>query len=178
MSEVIEDFIRAHPGATENEAFEGFAAQERIRAWLGSDANRRERLRREFARVWTQMEAKSTGTPTAMAQPRPIAVPVAIPEAPAPAPAPVRVSAIPREAPPMRHLKVLCARCERAEVWAEGSRIRCRRCGHEYDNMLDLVPVKPVGLFTFLFGEGKAGLVAAGGILLLLALLYLAATRL
>jgi hypothetical protein len=64
------------------------------------------------------------------------------------------------------------------EVWAEGSLVRCRGCGHGYDNMLDLIPVRQVGAFAFVFGEGAAGWLAAGGVAILLILLYLAATRL
>lgn len=187
MSEVIEEYIRAHPAQSEGEAFEGFAAQERIRAWLGSDPGRRERLRREFARVWSQFEAKPAPGGAAMVPPR--AVPIHAPAMPAPAPPPTSAHApasrpahehapLPPPGPGARHLKVLCASCERMQVWADGSVIRCRHCGHVYDDMLELVPVRHVGMFHFLFGEGVTGVLVAGGIALLLLLLYLGATRL
>ena len=182
MSEVIEEFIRAHPSASENEAFEGFAAQERIRSWLGSDATRRERLRREFARVWIQMESKANGASATLVPPRPVTrapdapAPASAPTLPAPGSEPVLVKAQP--AGPARHLKVLCTACEAVDVWAEAGHVRCRRCGHEYRDMLELIPVKEVGVLQFVFGEGSFAWIAAGGILLLLAALYLAATRL
>jgi hypothetical protein len=163
VSEVIEDFIRQHQGLSENEAFEGFAAQERIRTWLGNDATRRDRLRREFARTWADLESR--GGAAAMVRPVALAPPTSVP-------------VVRRAAAPPRLLKVLCPACETMQVWAEDARIACRGCGREYPDMLELVPAKPVGLFAFVFGEGAAGWVAAGGVAVLLVLLYLAATRL
>ena len=180
VSEVIETYIRAHPGVTENDAFEGFARQERIAAWLGSDATRRERLRREFARVWSQMEASASAGPQRMAPPQRREDAPRLTQAPPPAP-PKPLPAMP-EAEPMqvpvrpsasaRKLNLLCPSCESLDVWSEAGRVRCHQCGRGYDNMLELVPVQSVGPFAFLFGEGATGWLTAGGIVLLLAILY------
>lgn len=206
MSEVIEDFIRRHPGASEGEAFEDFLGQPRIRAWVGDDASRRDRLHREFTRVWSTMRggaAASTASPAAarvVQQPPPVREPVARepavrepvrepvareptarepaarepareaprPHAPQQARAPVRTNA----AAAGRKLQLMCPSCARIDVWLEGGTISCRTCGTVYDDMLALVPVKPVGPFEYLFGEGTKGALTAVGVGLLLLGVY------
>lgn len=176
MSEVIEHYIRDHPGVSENDAFEGFARQERIAAWLGSDPTRRERLRREFARVWSMMEAKATSGGQRMAplQPRPVEPAPKPAQAPVPPPRATEPMEVPRRVPVAggRKLSLLCPTCERLDVWADGGRVSCHHCGADYHDMLELVPVKVVGPFAFLFGEGAAGWLTAGGLVLLILLLY------
>lgn len=190
MSEVIESFIRRHQGTSEEAAFAGFLEEERIKAWVGSDEGRRERLRREFGRVWATMHA-ATGRsgpsgPSQMVQERPVRVDLhpapAAPAAPvaparpaaprAPLPAPRAVEPHPVTSAGARKLHVLCASCQRHDVWLEGGVISCRRCGHVYDDMLQLVRVKPVGPFEFIFGEGWAGAATAVGIALAFIALY------
>lgn len=184
MSEVIESFIRRHPGLSEEAAFEGLLQEERIRAWVGADPTRKERLRREFGRVWATMRGDAPPPPPAAApagstaragpagpaaatvQPaRTLRVEVA-PEALAPAPPPAA------EQPGARKLAVMCASCGEVDVWMRGDGIACRACGRVYDDMLQLIRVTPVGPFAFLFGEGWTGYATAAGLAGGLALLY------
>lgn len=159
MSEVIEDFIRQNPGLTvESDAFSGFLEQDRIRAWVGGDANRRERLRAEFSKTWAIVTATRHAPPSGQQ--------VTVTVAPKPAPASLSADE------PAHQLHVMCPACRRADVWRNGAHIACRHCGREYDDMLALVPVKPVGAFAFLFGEGWKGAATAAGIVLLLVGLY------
>lgn len=158
VSEVIEEFIRRNPQlALEPDAFESFLHVDRIRAWVGADGSRRERLRREFSRVWADMHPVVVSKGQALEPPR------ARPAPPPPAP---------RAAP--RKLHLLCAACSRMDVWSVEGRVECRHCGRAYDDLLDLVPVKPVGPFAYLFGEGAAGWLTAAGVAAGLAGLYLA----
>ena len=213
VSEVIEDYIRRNPGVGEDAAFQGFLQQERIKAWVGSDETRRERLRREFRRVWGVMHAPPPATApsqpqppspspaSAAAQPRQAALvrevkpeppaarpPEARPAPPAPAPpSPARApppspSSAPASAErpasarlqtgPPRRLQVLCATCARMDVWLQGGDIACRQCGRAYDDMLQLVPVKAVGPFAYLFGEGAGGWLTAGSMAAALLAIY------
>jgi hypothetical protein len=57
-------------------------------------------------------------------------------------------------------------------VWLQGGTLSCRSCGTVYDDMLSLVPVRPVGPFAYLFGEGVKGILTATGIGLLLLAVY------
>lgn len=178
MSEVIEDFIRRNAGMAEIEAFHGFLQQERIKTWVGTDEARRERLRREFSRVWATLHPPATPSRQGSL----------VREVPRPAPPPEsRVNVqIQRTAPPdpaeeairrsvtapAKRLHVLCPTCGKLDVWLSDGSIACRTCSHIYEDMLQLIPVRPVGPFTFLFGEGLKGWLVAGGILLGLFLLY------
>lgn len=150
MSEVIETYIRRHPAMPESEAFEGFLRDERISRWVGADEARRERLRAEFARVWGQVRPSATAAP---ARPAPALPP-------------------PSQLAPPRRLQVMCPACERLDVWSDAGVVECRACGAVYDDLLRLVPVRPVGPFAFLFGEGWTGVATAGGVALLLLGLY------
>lgn len=171
MSEVIEGYIRRHPDLPQAEAFAGFLQEERIRAWVGNDDARRERLQREFARVWESVHVtEPTVVPTARSGPS------------GPSPAPqgrtLRVEVTPvHEAPSStgggRQLQVLCTNCRRMTVWMDGGLIHCRSCGHAFDDMLHLIRVTPVGPFAFLFGEGWKGAALAGGIGVGLVAMYL-----
>jgi hypothetical protein len=153
VSEVIEEFIRRNPDLPESAAFDGFLQQERIQRWVGADPMRRERLRAEFVRVWRSMHPSSDGR-----------TPVVVVREPAPAPSPSPA--------PAQKLDLMCAECNRLDVWRQAGVLSCRSCGRVYDDMLQLVPVKPVGPFEFMFGEGAAGWLAAAGIALLLLALY------
>lgn len=176
MSEVIEDYIRRNSGMREDEAFDTFLQQDRIKAWVGSDEGRKERLRREFTRVWQTLHPPMTAARPAAEKPRAPqeAVQVEV-RRPPPPPAPVQPQHVERAAVPAppKKLHVLCPTCGKHDVYNVGGVIACRTCSHKYDNMLDLVPVRPVGPFTFLFGEGWKGLATAGGIALALVALYL-----
>ena len=167
MSEVIEEFIRRNPGAHEADAFERFLKEPRISQWVGDDAGRRERLHREFARVWGNLHSGAGGAPAAVttAPPRPV-----VREAPRDAPRQVKVDVRPDASG--RRLQLLCPACTRVDVWLQGGVISCRSCGTVYDDMLALVPVKPVGPFAYLFGEGWKGYLTATGIGLLLLGVY------
>lgn len=156
LSEVIEEYIRRNGGMGEPEAFETFLQQERIRAWVGGDTGRRERLHREFTRVWATLHPPSTPSKPARSEATTVQVDVRRPSVSSPA----------------RRLQVLCAACNRLEVWSQDGAIECRSCGRTYDNFLDLIPVKPVGPFAFVFGEGAEGWLTAGGIVALLLALY------
>lgn len=135
---------------------------------MGNDAARRDRLQREFARVWAATRAP--------------AVPAPVPAAPAPreTPRPLRVEVGRKGASPVvssvsqapRRLQLLCPACERLDVWLADGVISCHHCGREYDDMLALVPVKPVGPFEYVFGEGPMGLLKAAGVALLLLAVY------
>lgn len=172
MSEVIETYIRRHPGASESEAFDGFLHEERIKQWVGADENRRERLRREFTRVWSTIHnpegaaAKSgpAGPQSTVLQPRPVRIEVQATE---------KAINVNTAGPHARKLELLCPRCTRYDVWLAEGTIACRGCGNVYDDMLALVPVKPVGPLAFMFGEGWVGYVTAGGIAVALTLLYI-----
>lgn len=177
LSEVIEDFIRRNSGMREEEAFAAFIEQDRIRAWVGTDEGRRERLRREFARDWSALHPPMTAARPAAerARPPPEPVQVEVRRPPAPA-APVAPQFTERPAgitTPPKKLHVLCPTCGKYDVVSLGGLITCRTCQHKYDNMLDLVPVRPVGPFSFLFGEGWKGIAIAGGILVALVVVYL-----
>lgn len=209
LSEVIESFIREHPDLDEGSAFERFLEQDRISSWVGKDANRKERIRREFTRVWAFTHGAGASAPraeaprverrdpvaTARQEPTvgrsPLSMGRTDPAALKPSPprpeqqeptrievrreaAPSTAPAAPRAAarPPTRHLSLLCPTCERTDVWATGADIHCRHCGTTYADMLQLIPVKKVGTFAYLFGEGPAGYLTAAGVALLLLLLY------
>lgn len=171
MSEVIEAYIRRHPGASEPEAFEGFLREDRIQAWVGADPSRRERLRREFARVWSTLnnpegapgKSGPAGPQSAVLQPRAVRVEVQTSE---------KAINVHAAGPHARKLELLCPQCTRYDVWLAEGTIACRGCGREYHDMLSLVPVKPVGPLEFMFGEGLAGYATAGGIAAGLVLLY------
>lgn len=169
MSDVIEAYIRRNSGMTEEAAFEGFLREDRIRSWVGTDESRKERLRREFQRVWASLHPPST--PSRQTQPLVRPAPTA-----APAPVAVRpVVEVPHPAPAAaapRKLQVLCTTCGKLDVWLESGIILCHHCQTPYDNMLDLIPVKPVGVLEFYFGTGWQGLATAVGIVVGLALLY------
>lgn len=190
MSEVIENYIRRHPDLGEKEAFEGFLREERIKAWVGTDDSRKERLRKEFGRVWGSMNVEGQvassaragpSGPAQMQQPRSVRVDVTPAAVPAPQ-GPVR----PEHAPPALHahahaapgasarkLQVMCANCAKVNVWMQSDMIACRTCGTVYDDMLQLIRVTPVGPFEFLFGEGWKGAAVATGIGVGLVALYL-----
>lgn len=205
MSEVIEEFIRTHSDLPEREAFETFLGQDRIKTWVGQDPARRDRLQREFSRVWGTLQGASASSqaPVAAAVQRPPAhapppppPPPAPREAPPPEPAPARESPRPtrvqvrheRPAPPApasrpmgasssvstatRRLNLLCPACARLDVWLQDGEISCHGCARVYDDMLALVPVKPVGPFEYVFGEGPMGYVKAAGVGTLLLLVY------
>lgn len=176
MSEVIRDFIKDHEKLGEAKAFEQFLEQERIRAWVGDDPQRREKIRREFARIWATQEGEGQNV-----------VQVQKPETPEAPPKPESDSHVPihrgkskavveRPVPSTetgyRHLNLLCTNCDGLDVWNKGHVIECRGCGRVYDNMLELVPVQPVGPFTYLFGEGTGGVATAVGLVLLLLVIY------
>jgi hypothetical protein len=167
VSEVIEEFIRRNPGSREPEAFERFLQEPRIRQWVGDDAGRRERLQREFSRVWENLHAgaSSGGASSALATaPRPAAREVHD------APRPMKVEVRPEAT--ARHLHLLCPACARLDVWLQGGVLSCRSCGATYDDMLALVPVKPVGPFEYLFGEGIQGVLTAAAVGLFLLAVY------
>lgn len=168
LSEVIENYIRRHPGLSEKEAFEGFLKEDRIKAWVGTDESRRERLRAEFGRVWGSMnvEGKMSSSSSArsgpsgpmMQGPRTVRVEVQQPQE-------IPTNVVPAHGGPgMRKLHVMCTSCGRVNVWMQDDIIACRSCGHTYDDMLQLIRVTPVGPFEFLFGGGWAGYATAAGI--------------
>jgi len=178
VSEVIESYIRRNPGLSEKDAFEGFLREERIRAWVGADESRKERLRKEFGRVWGSMHgdgqlarASRAGPsgPASLEQPRTVRVNIqAEPEQAA-------KQVPPSLAPPSadaRKLSVMCTVCGRIDVWMQADHIGCRSCGRAYEDMLQLIRVTPVGPFAFLFGEGWVGYATAGGIVGAFTLLY------
>lgn len=176
MSEVIEEYIRRNTGMREEEAFQSFLQQDRIKAWVGTDEGRKDRLRREFTRVWQTLHPPmTTGRPAAersRPQPvEPVAVEVRRPT-PAAAPAPAAPAPPVAHAGPAKKLQVLCPTCGKLDVILQGGVISCRTCSHRYENMLELIPVKPVGPFSFLFGEGWKGAAVAVGIVAALLALY------
>lgn len=176
MSEVIEEYIRRNSGMREDEAFEAFLQQDRIRAWVGTDDGRKERLRREFTRVWQTLHPPMTAARPAAEKMRGPApeVQVEVRRAPAPA-APVQPqhAEAPRHAGPGKKLQVLCPTCGKHDVFNQGGIIACRTCSHRYEDMLELIPVQSVGPFTFLFGHGWKGFATAVGIVVALGLVYL-----
>lgn len=72
-----------------------------------------------------------------------------------------------------RKLQVMCTYCARVDVWMSGEVIACRRCGKQYDDMLQLIRVTPVGPYEFLFGEGWRGVATGVGVIVGLLALYL-----
>jgi len=186
VSEVIENFIRRRPGISRDEALEEFLGDDRIATWIGGDASRRTRLENEFARVWEDVTSGPLDPSSAAAldapevisheegDARPPADPRTlapkIPSKAAPPTPPVRRI---EGAPPARRLDLLCPNCAAFDVWSEDGIVACHNCHAEYDNMLDLVPVEPVGPFAFLFGDGWMGWVTAAGLTAALAILYL-----
>lgn len=191
VSEVIENFIRRHPQLSESEAFDGFLSEDRIKSWVGTDQSRRERLRKEFGRVWAEhhVEQVRAQTPTSAragpsgpartspsqairveVTPSAQGPPVAPPSAPGPAQA-SRASATNGGG---RKLQVLCTKCRRVDVWmAANNTVQCRACGLQYDDMLQLIRVTPVGPFEFIFGQGWRGIAMGAGIVAGLVGLYL-----
>lgn len=172
MSEVIEDFIRRHPGLPEGESFEAFLREPRIRAWVGDDATRRDRLHREFSRVWGHLQPATTGPTATVTTARPAPPQPMVREVPREAPAPRAVPVDVPAHPQARRLHLLCPTCARLDVWLQAGVITCHHCGTSYDDMLALVPVKPVGPFAYVFGEGAKGILTAGGVALLLLAVY------
>ncbi|HUR69951.1 MAG TPA: hypothetical protein VM370_11955 [Candidatus Thermoplasmatota archaeon] len=178
MSEVIENYIRRHPGLSEKDAFDGFLQEERIRSWVGSDDSRKERLRVEFGRTWGSMHVQASlekgsaragpSGPSQMQQARTVRVEVT-PEAVG--------DAHVASGPGARKLSVLCTGCKHMDVWMQGETISCHRCGRAYDDMLQLIRVTPVGPGEFLFGEGWRGVATGVGIVGGLAALYVLLTR-
>lgn len=197
MSEVIEDYIRKNPAGSEAEGFDGFLRMERISSWVGNDEGRKERLRREFTRVWAAMhpvvvaklgpgalDAPQQRDSRAPPSPEPFGRESATRDRAASRPNAPQMSRpdtgkvghrpTPSEAQDLaRHLNLLCATCSRLDVWRVGGDIVCRNCGRKYDDLLDLVPVTPVGPFAYAFGEGLTGWLTAGGIAAGLAALYI-----
>lgn len=182
LSEVIEEFIRRHPGMAERDAFEAFLREPRIASWVGADASRRERLQREFDRVWSRLqdEPAAPAAPSAPAAPPAPAAPAQA-KRPAPivhheAPEPPRSARVDvrthRAHGAARRLNLLCPACTRVDVWLADGAITCRSCQTTYEDMLALVPVKPVGPFAYVFGEGVKGYLTAGGVALLLLVVY------
>lgn len=165
MSEVIREFIRAHEELSEGDAFERFLREDRIRAWVGSDPERREKIRREFSRQWGSMRESPSGSGAAAqtATRAPTVVQVRRDTPPA---------NVQRPEGPARRLTLMCPACNELEVWTRGGLIECRGCGRHYENMLELVPVQPVGPFTYVFGEGWVGFATAVGLVLLLLAIY------
>jgi hypothetical protein len=174
VSEVIEDYIRRNPSDSEDHAFDGFLKMDRIATWVGNDDGRRERLRREFTRVWSAMHPVVLPKmgPAALEPPKPRETRStdARPRAPEPKPA-HRPTALETKEPP-RKLHLLCATCSKMDVWRSDGQFLCRNCGRSYDDLLDLIPVRPVGPFAFMFGDGATGWLTAGGITVGLAALY------
>lgn len=168
MSEVIEEYIRRHPGLREGEAFDTFVEQEKIRSWIGQHADRRERLRSEFGRVWQHLQGAAGGTrgPVSMRE-----TDVEIAERAKQQRAKRLQVEMTPDAPAAR-LPLMCPTCRRLDVWRAGDAVACRNCGRTFDDMLDLVPVHPVGPFEFVFGSGARGVAVAAGILVLLITLY------
>jgi hypothetical protein len=151
VPDYIEDFIRQRGASSEAAAFEAFLAEPRIAAWVSGDAARVARLRAEFAAGWARVH--------------PLRAPAPLPAAPPPA-APVPA------APARAHLHLLCPHCRRMQVYQDGARVECRHCGRVYEDLLDLIPVRPLGPLAYVFGEGARGWLTAAGVLLLLLLLY------
>jgi hypothetical protein len=176
VSEVIESFIKRHPELAEKDAFDAFLREERIKAWVGADETRRERLRKEFDRVWGALHVEAAPAAQATSARSGPSGPVAAPRT-----VRIHVQAEPeRERPDAlpatggRRLQVLCANCKHVDVWMDEQHvIQCRRCHRVYDDMLLLIRVTPVGPFEFVFGEGWKGAVVAGGIAAGLVGLYL-----
>lgn len=178
MSEVIENFIRRNPDLSEKDAFDGFLNEDRIKTWVGADDSRKERLRKEFGRVWgslhVQGQVASSGArsgpsgPSGLQQTRTVRVEIT-PEAMTGRAGPA--------GPAARKLSVLCANCKHVDVWMQGDSIQCHRCGRHYEDMLSLVRVTPVGPYEFLFGEGWSGAAVGVGIAAGLIALYLLFTR-
>lgn len=172
MSDVIETYIRRNSGMTEDAAFEGFLQEDRIKSWVGADDSRKERLRREFTRVWASLHPPATtsrpGQPLTRSAPQqqtaPVVVRPVVSVAPAAAPHPSASGA--------RKLPVLCTTCGRLDVWLEEGIILCHACSTPFDNLLDLIPVKAVGVLEFYFGTGWKGMATAVGIVVGFVLLY------
>ena len=176
MSEVIEEYIRRNSGMQESVAFEAFLQQDRIKAWVGTDESRKERLRREFSRVWQTLHPPMTAARPAVERQRPAQEPVKIevvrPPAPA-APVQPQHTQVERSTAPPKKLQVLCPTCGKLDVYNVDGKVECRHCRHGYDDMLDLIPVQPVGPFAFLFGTGWRGVATATGIAIGLTVIYL-----
>lgn len=193
VSEVIENYIRRHPDLSEKDAFDGFLNEERIKAWVGQDDSRKERLRKEFGRVWGTISGEGQlasgpkagpSGPTArvaqravhvealqstVTEERRVLAPIGTPGGLGTRPPSTGSLAVGGG----RQLQVLCTNCRRIDVWMNDDQsILCRRCGKHYDDMLQLIRITPVGPFEFMFGEGWKGAATAAGIVAGLAGLY------
>jgi ribosomal protein S27E len=153
VSDVIEDYIRRHPSPSLDEAFRGFLGEARIHAWVGTDAARRDRLYREFTRVWGATMSPRGAYSTLGSNGRSVLL--------SPTIATVRRDAAPPPTQEGRQLRVLCPACASFAVYSVGTTVSCTACGAVHEDMLALIPVTPVGPFAFVFGSGWKGAVRA-----------------
>lgn len=163
-SSFIETFIAAKRGATKEDAFREFVALPRISEWAGADPSRVARLKDEFDRAWARMRA-SEADAAAEADAAPLAAkPAAAPARPAPAAPKAPAESAPRKPRVGKPVaSVMCTSCGsmnlHAHLAGDAVLIKCASCDTVYRDLLELIPVKEVGPFEFVFGEGWKGVV-------------------
>lgn len=173
--ETLREFVVRNRALPKDEALALVLDMPKVRAWAGTDGARRDRLVREFERLWAEVAAPAETERPQRATPR------AQPHmGPAHAHADERVV---REAtrPPKvvrsRREKFICASCGSYDIYSESDghdvHVRCRQCKAEYPDLLQLVPVVEVGPFELFFGRGREAAVKVGAIALVWAALIL-----
>lgn len=190
----IESFIRSRRDASREQAFGEFLQTPRIKDWASGDESRVERLRSEFNRAWDRVNGDGDDAQDAVdaAAPAPPAsgktrtvTPTARGKRAPPEPAMEKPSASDavtgaQDAKWARFGKVtqsvMCPKCGSVRLHAhldhDAVNIRCRQCDSVYTDLLELIPVRRVGPFAFLFGEGLGGVGTAVGLGAALALVY------
>lgn len=193
--ETLREFVVRNRDMPKDAALAQVFDMPKVRSWVGNDAARRERLMREFERLWAEVAVEQAsaaperaGAPLQRRQPSAAeppryreTEPVHRPHmGPAHAHADegvVREAARPMRAVRARREKFICSACGSYDIYSESDgrevRVRCRQCKTEFPDLLELVPVVEVGPFELFFGRGREAAVKAGAIVVLWAVVYL-----
>lgn len=170
--ETLREFVLRNRGLPKAQALDQVFEMPKVRAWVGSDTARRERLTREFERLWAEV---AVGESPARLAPRP---------QPHMGPAHqhadervVREAARPPKVVRSRREKFICSACGSYDIFSESDghavHVRCRQCKTEFPDLLALVPVVEVGPFELFFGHGREAAVKIGAITLVWAAVIL-----
>lgn len=168
-SSFIETFIAAKRGVTKEEAFREFVALPRISEWAGADASRVTRLKDEFDRAWARMRASEADAAAEAGSGSSAPQAATAPAAPAARAPTEAASRRPRAGKPVA--SVMCTSCGsmnlHAHLAGDAVLIKCASCDTVYRDLLELIPVKEVGPFEFVFGEGWKGVATFVALLVL-----------
>lgn len=170
--ETLREFVVRNRSLPKDQALAQVLEMPKVRAWVATDAARRDRLTREFERLWAEV-ATEPATQTPRAPPRTAHM----------GPAHLRGDetmlgepARPPKVVRSRREKFICSACGSYDIYSESDgnavRVRCRQCKTEFPDLLALVPVVEVGPVELFFGRGREAVVKIGAIVLLWVAVY------